>query len=128
MKDILNKLSAHKTLSKEEAKNTLINISIGFYLYLRNPNRKAISFLMIFFLMMLIGRFYISFGDIEKILTSGSPNYISIIALSGTALYYTFVPERNRTVNILPALVANKASSFWQISICAFLCSSLNVL
>ena len=31
MKDILNKLSAHKTLSKEEAKNTLINISIGKY-------------------------------------------------------------------------------------------------
>ena len=31
MKDILNKLSAHKTLSKEEAKNTLINISNGRY-------------------------------------------------------------------------------------------------
>ena len=31
MKDILNKLSAHKTLSKEEAKNTLINISSGKY-------------------------------------------------------------------------------------------------
>ena len=31
MKDILNKLSAHKTLSKEEAKNTLVNISSGKY-------------------------------------------------------------------------------------------------
>ena len=31
MKDLLNKLSAHKTLSKEEAKKTLINISSGKY-------------------------------------------------------------------------------------------------
>lgn len=82
----------------------LINMSIGIYLYLRNPSRIAISILMVFFLMMLIGRFYIS-NDIEQILTSGSVNYISVIALSGTALYYTFVPERNRKVNILPALV-----------------------
>ena len=83
----------------------LINISIGFYLYLRNPNRKAISFLMIFFLMMLIGRFYISFDDIEQILISGSVNYISVIALSASALYYTFIPEKNARVNIFPALL-----------------------
>lgn len=31
MKDILNKLITHKTLSKEEAKNTLVNISSGKY-------------------------------------------------------------------------------------------------
>lgn len=83
----------------------LINISIGFYLYLRNPNRKAISFLMIFFLMMLIGRFYINFDDIEQILISGSVNYVSVIALSASALYYTFIPEKNARVNIFPALL-----------------------
>ena len=83
----------------------LINLSIGFYLYLRNPNKTAILLLMIFFLMMLVFRFYLSFDDIEQILTSGSVNYISVIALSATALYYTFVPEKNGPVNIFPALL-----------------------
>jgi hypothetical protein len=84
----------------------LINISIGFYLYQNYPNKTAILFLMIFFLMMLIFRFYINFDDIEKVLISGSVNYISVIALSATALYYTFVPEKNRPVHIFPALLA----------------------
>ena len=43
MKDILNKLSAHKTLSKEEAKNTLINISNGRY-----NNSQVTSFLTVY--------------------------------------------------------------------------------
>ena len=83
----------------------LINISIGFYLYLRNPNSKAILSLMVFFLMILIGRFYINPDDIEQILISGSVNYISVIALSATALYYTFIPEKDAPVNIFPALL-----------------------
>jgi len=83
----------------------LINISLGLYLYLRHPNRKAISFLMIFFLMMLIGRVYISFDDFEQILAGGSVNYVSVIALSACALYYTFNSKKNTPVNIFPALL-----------------------
>jgi len=43
MKEILNKLSCHKTLSKEEAKNILINISKGKY-----NNSQVASFLTVF--------------------------------------------------------------------------------
>jgi len=43
MKEILNKLSSHKTLSKEEAKNILVNISRGEY----NHSQVA-SFLTVF--------------------------------------------------------------------------------
>ena len=43
MKEILNKLSSHKTLSKEEAKNILVNISRGEY-----NNSQVASFLTVF--------------------------------------------------------------------------------
>ena len=43
MKEILNKLSSHKTLSKEEAKKILINISKGKY-----NNSQVASFLTVF--------------------------------------------------------------------------------
>ncbi|HEU4496177.1 MAG TPA: anthranilate phosphoribosyltransferase [Flavobacterium sp.] len=43
MKDILNKLINQETLSKEEAKSVLVNISSGFY----NPSQTA-SFLTVF--------------------------------------------------------------------------------
>lgn len=43
MKEILNKLSSHKTLSKEEAKNILLNISKGEY-----NNSQVASFLTVF--------------------------------------------------------------------------------
>ena len=83
----------------------LINLSLGLYLYLRLPNRKAISFLVVFFLMILTARVYISLDDLEQILVGGSVNYVSIISLSACGLYYTFNSKKNAPVNIFPALL-----------------------
>ena len=46
MKDIINKLSSHNTLSKNEAKKVLLNISKGKY-----NNSQISSFLTIFMII-----------------------------------------------------------------------------
>tara|TARA_X000000950_G_scaffold84957_1_gene106931 strand:- start:18719 stop:19822 length:1104 start_codon:yes stop_codon:yes gene_type:complete len=83
----------------------LINVALGFYLYLRPPNQKAIFLFSSTFLLILLMRFYNSSSDIYQIILSGSVNYISVISISASALYYSFVPKQNKPVNLLPAII-----------------------
>lgn len=82
----------------------LINISMGWYLYLHNP-RKNFYTILISLTGLLVGYRYISYQDVELVLASGSQNYLSVIFISLSILYYTFIPKKGDLVSLYPALV-----------------------
>ena len=84
----------------------LINLALGWYIYLNRPSDKPLPILIVLLCLSLSFKMYISGGDVERILVSGSQNYISVSILSMSLLYYTFVPKKDELLALYPAIAA----------------------
>ena len=83
----------------------LINIALGWYLYLQKPKDGPWTILMSLIFLLLAFRFYTSRGDISNVLLSAGENHISVIALSVSLFYYTLSYKKCRLVSLTPALI-----------------------
>jgi len=83
----------------------LINLALGWYIYLNRLGDKVLPILTGLLFLVLSFKFYTN-GGVEGILVSGSQNYISVMVLSMSLLYYTFVPKKNKLVALYPAIAA----------------------
>jgi hypothetical protein len=84
----------------------LINLALGWYIYLNRPGGKPLPILLVLLCLSLGFKIYTSGGDVERILISGSQNYISVAILSVSLLYYTFVPKKDELLAFYPAIAA----------------------
>ena len=99
MKDIINKLISHKTLSKNEAKSILINISSGKF-----NNSLISSFLTVFMMRNITLEELQGFKEalLELCIRIDLSNY-STIDLCGTCLLYTSPSPRDATLSRMPS-------------------------
>lgn len=84
----------------------LINLAIGLYLFTNNPRKNPYLILLVISSLVLGVRYYLDPDNIEFILASGSSNYLSVIFLSLSLLYYTFIPNKNERVILYPAILS----------------------
>jgi len=83
----------------------LINLALGWYIYLNRLGDKVLPILTGLLCLILSFKLYTN-GGVEGVLASGSSNYISVMILSMSLLYYTFVPKKNELVAFYPAIAA----------------------
>ena len=57
----------------------LINLALGWYIYLNRPSGKPLLILVVLLCLILSLKIYASGGDVERILVSGSQNYVSVL-------------------------------------------------
>lgn len=84
----------------------LINLSLGGYIFLRGLDSRFLLISMVLIFASLGFRVYTSGGDAFSVLSSGSKNYISVIALSVVLLYYSMTFRCERLVSVVPAAIA----------------------